>query len=140
MAEQYYVVEVYELHASRMRVRAASEAEAIVMVNNGGGREVGDPDYIETAENYGMPVGELAQETYDELKKQRLIVDDDFVRGIRSVEVDEDQDRPLACSNCGFNGASIEFAPSDGTYPDKVSHVCPECGSLDVFPIDEDEE
>ena len=50
-------VEVYELHVSTTVVTAENAAEAIATADRGGGyTEDNSPEYLETADEYGMAV------------------------------------------------------------------------------------
>jgi hypothetical protein len=55
-----YQVEQYEIHVSRYIVEADTEGQAISAIYNGGG-ELVNTEYLETAENLGMPAGNLSR-------------------------------------------------------------------------------
>lgn len=80
-----YEVEQYELHITKYRVQAASEAQAIVKVLNGTALPVDNSqEYVEVADGYGMPV-EDHPEFAEALRGQGVPVDA-VIPSIRSVE------------------------------------------------------
>ena len=48
-------------------------------------------------------------------------------------EAKDDGTDEWRCQNCEHHDEEIEFIPSDGN---PAPHICPECGSTDVFPVD----
>ena len=79
-----YLVEQYEIHASKLLVEADSEAEAIQKVLNcDTDGESGLPEYIETCEDIGLPV-EGNEELVENLESLGIMVDD-FIPSIRSI-------------------------------------------------------
>ena len=84
-----YEIEQYEIHTTKYRVEANSEAEAIVKVLDGEVEPVNDSqEYIEIAEDFGMPVDEY-RELADELQNLGVPVGEHVIPSIRSVgEID----------------------------------------------------
>jgi len=81
-----YQIEQYELHTCKYRVRATSEAEAIVKLYEGQGEMVDDSmEFIQTADDYGLPVDENP-ELVAAVQKLGLCHDDDVIPSIRSIE------------------------------------------------------
>lgn len=97
---QTFVVEMYELYSQKYLVEAVSKADAISGVLDGDGREWGEPDFLETAEQYGMPVEESQEDDdpgdddgFEEYVDRRTDSSGGIVEGVRSVSVaDEDDD------------------------------------------------
>jgi hypothetical protein len=98
---QTFVVELYELYSQKYLVEAVSKADAISSVLDGDGRQWGEPDFLETAEQYGMPVEESQEDNVDsgdddgfeEYVDRRTDSSGGIVEGVRSVSVaDEDDD------------------------------------------------
>jgi hypothetical protein len=80
-----YEIEQYEICVTKYRVQAASEAEAIAKLFDGGADAVDNShEYIEIAENCGLPADEH-QELAAELRSIGVPVDE-IVPSIRSVE------------------------------------------------------
>jgi hypothetical protein len=80
-----FEIEQYELHAMKYRVEAASEAEAIAKLFDGDGEPVGQSqDFIEVAEDYGLPADEH-RELADELRALGVPVGDAVIPSIRSI-------------------------------------------------------
>ena len=81
-----FEVEFYELWCSKVRVRARSRAEAIMKALDGDGDPVDNSsEYIETAEDYGMPTDEN-RELAEELRQQGFDVECSHISGIRGIE------------------------------------------------------
>lgn len=84
-----YVVEVYELHSSKVRVTANSRAEAIKLVQQGEGKTEDGLEYIDTMSV--KPYSVLEEENPGILKELNDVgvkVDEDDETFIRSVEED----------------------------------------------------
>jgi hypothetical protein len=80
-----YEIEQYELHVSKYRVEAATEAEAIGKVFQGEGEAVDNSlEYIEVAEDFGLPADEYP-DLARALRKQNIWVDA-VIPSIRSIE------------------------------------------------------
>ena len=80
-----YEIEQYELHALKYRVEANSEAEAIAKVLNGTAMPVDNGlEYIEVAEDFGMPAEEYRDLT--EALRDLGVSVDVVIPSIRSVE------------------------------------------------------
>lgn len=80
-----FEIEQYELHAMTYRVEAANEAEAIAKVFNGTAMPVDNGlEYIEVAEEFGMPAEEYREPT--EALRDLGISVDVVIPSIRSVE------------------------------------------------------
>ena len=81
-----YEIEQYELYMSKHRVEAESEAEAISKLFDDKADPVDDStEYIEVANDYGMPVDEN-QDLVEELRKLGVTVGNDVIESIRNVE------------------------------------------------------
>jgi len=81
-----YEIEQYELHTTKFRVEAASEAEAIKKLFDGEADVVDDgQEYIEVAEDFGLPVDEY-RDLADELRTLGVPVGDVVIPSIRSIE------------------------------------------------------
>lgn len=81
-----YEIEQYELHTMRYRVEAATEAEAVVKLFGGEGKAVDNSlEFIEVAEDLGLPV-DGHQELAEELRKADVVIGDDVIPSIRSIE------------------------------------------------------
>jgi hypothetical protein len=78
-------IEQYELCMTRYEVEASSEAEAIAKLFNG---DVGSGDdchvYLETAEDFGLPVDEH-QQLADDLRKLGVPIKE-IIPSIRRIE------------------------------------------------------
>lgn len=82
-----FVVERYELYAQKVEIEAAGEAQAIAAVLNGEGTDIDNGlDYIESADEFGMPTEELSEELEAELRALGVDLGGDFVHAIRSVD------------------------------------------------------
>ena len=82
-----FVVERYELHAQKVEIEAASQAQAIAAVLNGEGTDIDNGlDYIESAEEFGMPTEELSEGLEAELRTLGVDLGGDYVHALRSVE------------------------------------------------------
>ena len=80
-----YEITQYEIHTSKYRVQADSEADAVVKVLDGEGHYVDDSlEYAEVAEDYGLPADEYP-EIVDALREDGYGIDD-IIPSIRSVE------------------------------------------------------
>lgn len=85
-----FEVEQYELHSCKYRIEAATAAEAISKVFEGTETMVDNSDdYIEVAEDWGMPTAEH-QDIADELRKLGQLHIRSIIPSIRSVEKVED--------------------------------------------------
>lgn len=81
-----YEIEQYEIHVMKYRVEANSKAEAIQKMFDGENEPVdGSLEYVETAEDIGLPVDEN-RELADELRSLGVSFDDDVIPSIRSIE------------------------------------------------------
>ena len=81
-----YEIEQYELHTMKYRVEAANEAEAVAKLIGGEGKAVDNSlEFIEVAEDLGLPV-DGHQELAEELRKSGVVVGDDVIPSIRSIE------------------------------------------------------
>ena len=79
-----YEIEQYEIHVSKYRVEAESEAEAIVRVLGGRGEPVDNSqEYVETCEDRGLSTSEH-RELAEQLRALGVPVDE-VVPSIRSV-------------------------------------------------------
>ena len=80
-----YEIEQYEIHVSKYRVEANSEAEAVATVLGGRGEPVDNSqEYVEVCEDRGLPADEH-QDLADQLRAMGIPVDE-VVPSIRSVE------------------------------------------------------
>ena len=80
-----YEVEQYEICVTTYRVEAASEAEAIAKLFDGGADAVDNShEYIEVAEHCGLPADEH-RELAEELRKLGVPVDE-IIPSIRNIE------------------------------------------------------
>lgn len=85
-----YEIEQYEIHTTKFRVEAKSEAEAIKKLFDGEAEAVDDSqEHIEVAEDFGLPVDEY-RDLADELRELGVSVGDDVIPSIRNVEEIED--------------------------------------------------
>lgn len=80
-----FEIEQYELHALKYRIEAKNEADAIVKLFNGEAEPVDDSlEYIEVAEDYGMPADQN-QDLAKRLKKLGIAAGDDIIGSVRSI-------------------------------------------------------
>ena len=80
-----FEIEQYELHVIKYKVKARNEAQAIAKVLGGLAEPVdGSLEYVEVAEDFGMPADE-DQQLARQLRKLGVQVDD-VIPSIRSVE------------------------------------------------------
>jgi hypothetical protein len=80
-----FEIEQYELHAMKHRVEAKNEADAIAKLFNGEAEPVDDSlEYIEVAEDYGMPADQN-QDLAKRLRKLGIAVGDDIIGSVRSI-------------------------------------------------------
>jgi hypothetical protein len=80
-----FQIEQYELHVIKYRVTARTEAQAIAKVLGGLAEPVdGSLEYVEVAEDFGMPADD-DQQLARQLGKLGVQVDD-VIPNIRSVE------------------------------------------------------
>jgi len=85
-ATSTYEIEQYELHTMKYRVEAATEAEAIAKLFDGEGEPVCNGlEYIEVAEDFGLPADEHA-DLAEALQKLGISVGDTVIPSIRSIE------------------------------------------------------
>lgn len=81
-----YEIEQYELHSSKYRVEASSEAEAIAKLLYGEADPVDDSlEYVEVADDFGLPVDEN-RELVEKLHKLGVPVSEHVIPSIRSIE------------------------------------------------------
>jgi len=81
-----YEIEQYELHTTKYRVEADSEAQAIAKLFNGEADPVDNSlDFIEVADDYGLPVDQN-RDLAEQLPKLGVSVGDDIIGSIRSIE------------------------------------------------------
>ena len=86
-ATSTYEIEQYELHTMKYRVEAATEAEAIAKLFDGEGEPVCNGlEYIEVAEDFGLPADEHA-DLAEALQKLGISVGDTVIPSIRSIEI-----------------------------------------------------
>ena len=79
-------IEQYELHAYEYEVEAKDEAHAIQALFDGAAEPTGNPpDFIETAEDFGMPV-EQNQELADQLRDLGIQVGEAVIPSVRSIK------------------------------------------------------
>jgi hypothetical protein len=80
-----YEIEQYELHCSKFRVEAESKADAIARLFTGEGDPVDNSlEYIEVADDYGLPVEEFP-DIAQGLQNRGVLVDEDIIPSIRSI-------------------------------------------------------
>jgi type III secretion system FlhB-like substrate exporter len=80
-----FQIEQYELHVIKYKVKAKDEAQAIAKVLGGLAEpEEGSLEYVEVAEDFGLPADE-DQQLVRQLRKLGVQVDE-VVPSIRSVE------------------------------------------------------
>ena len=80
-----FEIEQYELHTMKYRVEAANEAEAIAKLFQGEGEAVCDSlEYIEVAEDFGLPVDEHL-DLAEALQKLGVTVGEAVIPSIRSI-------------------------------------------------------
>ena len=83
-----FEIEQYELHTMKYRVEASTEAEAIKKLFDGDGEAVDNSlEYIEAAENFGLPV-DVNRELADDLQKLGVSVGEDVIPSISSIELE----------------------------------------------------
>ena len=81
-----FEIEQYELHAMKYRVEATSKAEAIAKLFAGEAEPVEQSQvFIETAEDYGLPVEQFPK-LAKALRDRNVSVGDDIIPSIRSIE------------------------------------------------------
>ena len=81
-----YEIEQYELHAMKYQVEAEDEAHAIAKLLNGEADPVDNSlDFIEVADDYGLPVDEN-RDLADQLRNLGIAVGDDIIPSVRSIE------------------------------------------------------
>lgn len=81
-----FEVEQYELHAMKYRVKANTQAEAIIKVLNGLALPVdGSLEFVEIARGYGLAVEEN-RELADRLRSLGVAVGEAVIPSIRSIE------------------------------------------------------
>lgn len=81
-----YEIEQYELHISKYRVEANSEAEGIVKLLDGEADPVDNSlEYIEVADDFGMPVDEN-RDLAEQLHELGVPIDEHVISSIRSIE------------------------------------------------------
>lgn len=86
-----YEIEQYEIHTSKFRVKANSEAEAIAKHLDGEGDFVDNSlEYIEPADACGLPADEYP-ELADALRKLNVPVGT-VIPSIRAIELIDDED------------------------------------------------
>jgi type III secretion system FlhB-like substrate exporter len=81
-----YEIEQYELHTMKYRVEAEDEAHAIAKLLNGEADPMDNSlEYIEVADDYGLPVDEN-RDLVDQLRSLGVGIDDDIIPSIRNIE------------------------------------------------------
>ncbi len=81
-----YEIEQYELHTTKYRVEAEDEAHAIAKLLNGEADPMDNSlEYIEVADDYGIPVDEH-RKLADQLRERGITVGDDIIPSVRSIE------------------------------------------------------
>ena len=81
-----FEIEQYEIHTQLYRVEADSEAEAVKRLFEGEASAVdGGLEYIEVAEDVGLPVEEY-RELADELRTLGELIGEDVIPSIRAIE------------------------------------------------------
>ena len=81
-----FEIEQYELHATKYRVEANSEGEAVAKLLAGEGEAVEQSEeFIEVADNYGLPTNEFPELARELEKLGVLGIDDDVIPSIRSI-------------------------------------------------------
>ena len=81
-----FEIEQYELHATTYRVEAKDEAHAIARLLDGEADPIDNSlDYIEVADDYGMPVDEN-RELAEQLRNLGIAIGDDIIPSIRNIE------------------------------------------------------
>ena len=81
-----YEIEQYELHTMKYRVEAEDEAHAIAKLLNGEADPMDNSlEYIEVADDYGLPVDEN-RDLADQLRNLGIAVGDDIIPSVRSIE------------------------------------------------------
>ncbi len=81
-----YEIEQYELHSMKYRIEAATEAEAVARLFQGEAEPVCQGlQYVEVAEDYGLPVDEYP-ELVKALRKLGVWAGDAVIPSIRSIE------------------------------------------------------
>ena len=98
-----YEIEQYEIHTSKYRVEAESEAEALTKFLDNEGEMIDDStEYIEIANDFGIPM-DGNQELFEELEKLGVVFKNDLIESIRDVKevvrVILDQDRKIGRNN-----------------------------------------
>jgi hypothetical protein len=80
-----FEIQQYELHVTRYRVKAKTEAQAIARVFAGQAEPVDNSlEYIEVAEDFGLPADDH-RELADELRDLGIQVDE-VIPSIRKIE------------------------------------------------------
>lgn len=82
----FYIVKQYELHVQNNLVEANDEAEAIAKVLEGEGKQIGNTEYVETPEDYGMSIDNLSDDAAFNALDTKGYISDDTVPTIHSVE------------------------------------------------------
>lgn len=81
-----YEIEQYEIHIAKYRVEAESKAAAIQKLFEGELEPVdGSLEYVEVAEEIGLPVDEY-RDLADDLRSLGVLIGHDVIPSIRSVE------------------------------------------------------
>ena len=81
-----YQIEQYELHVTKYRIEADDETEAIAKLFAGEADPMDNStEYIEVAEDYGMPA-ERNEELAAQLRKRGITAVADIIPSIRSIE------------------------------------------------------
>lgn len=81
-----FEIEQYELHTMKYRVEANNEAEAIRVLLDGEADPVDNSlEYIEVAEDFGMPVDENRELAHN-LHELGVSVGEHIIPSIRSIE------------------------------------------------------
>jgi len=78
-----FEIDQYELHATKYRVKANSEGEAVAKLLAGEGELVDQSqEFIEVADNYGLPTNEFPELARELEKLGVLGIDDDVIPSI----------------------------------------------------------
>ena len=81
-----FKIEQYELFIQRYQVEATNQAEAVAKLFAGEADPVDNStEYIEVADNYGLPVDQN-RDLAEQLPKLGVSVGDDIIGSIRSIE------------------------------------------------------
>ena len=80
-----FEIEQYELHSTKYRTEAKDQADAIARLLNGEAEPIDDSlEYIEVADDYGMPVDQN-RDLVDQLRNLGIVIGDDIIGSIRTI-------------------------------------------------------